>query len=507
MNTFWYEPISEATPAEFQKSAFNEEAPVHLRLIRPPPSVQELIAVMDVKYNTIMWLDETSHFCISYNRNSRLDVSIEGFTFHLMGQSDHEVAKMAFTLLTLENRNRESYIEIADRGEERRFDFDEFTPDQIECLLLRNAERLIFLDNLIISSERSVVLASQPQKIELQLCRCLFMDGGEAFLSTLEQRSTSFGTLQLYSGNPFGPFLQRRIYQLSTLDNLWILDRSQDVTDDRLLPFHSMAQKVKLCMGPAFLWRSIESISIVPKKFVLVVDHESSDFASVFLRATGNLTEMGIVFDCSTPSDQEYRDLLTAIEQNQNLEVLELGELERFKAQWDDLMHVIGSHQSLWRLKLKSIDFDFGLVVGLKSMLNQNRKITDIQIVSQQKSDWTYCLNGSLSFNRFYQRSKLLVCESESNRMTLLSLTLSQCRHDVKRTALLLLDHVDVLCALLKSTHTTGPTGSGPLTLETSNQVSSSQPEEIYFTETSGETRKRKAEQSVESKTVDSTDE
>lgn len=499
MDTSWYETISQSPLTE--RDAYIAKHcpfPIHYRMIRVPPSVQDLLAATNESFNTIMWPDDECSVSDRERDSDRLELFINKQKLRISGPSDSAVAQVAFTLCTLKNHSNAPTIIISDPSRTKSFDTSVFTAEQIQSFLEINAGRKCVLKGLKISSEMSVLLASQLGQIDITLDRSNFKDGGRAFVRALENRSTSFGSITVYSVNPFKRRLQHRFYQLP-LNNLCIYGHP---LGENLLAFKSKAEKVELNLahksGP---WRVIESISIVPRKFTLIVGSNRTEIASVFLRASDNLTEMGLVFYYCTPRDREYGDLVAAVKRNQNLEVLELGLLDRkwMSSHWDDLMCAIVDHRRLRKMKVHWTAGerpDFRLVNGLKLLLNRNRNII-IEFRNHEKDQRLVQLTKIVAFNRCFQGSTMLTGENESLRMALLGVAIREWRHDAKRTNLLLSDHLDAMCILLGSTDSDE---SCPHSLEAIDEISSSEPlsmeERSTFIADSAHGRKRKAEHS-----------
>jgi hypothetical protein len=386
---------------------------------------------------------------------------VGGVRFVLYGSSDQVVAQIASFLWRLHDHEDGSDFIVINYGFRNMFDFSVVTPQQLASLFENNPRRKTHLHRLSLNPKQASVLASQPFKIDLRLADCVFPAGDQTFLDGLERRTSPFGNLRLPADNPFAPGTQRRLFEMPTLDFLSICPAALERKNMLLSPFSSKVEKLKFCLDETDdQWRHVKSVTIVPKKCVLKVQCKCYGFPSVFLQATGHLSELGLIYSCSTPSKPELADLATAVDANQNLRVLEIGILDRhWVSSWPNLMAVLARHKRLSTLKLKvSIDATrthrfAKLCRGLLWMLQQNYRV-DVIIVSPSKGVniiWQEALRERLTLNRFLRGCKALTREVELNRTALLGSALMEYMgHDTRRTAALLADNIDAICILLQ---------------------------------------------------------
>ena len=473
MKHYWYKriPDHELTPAQRQFAATSKSSATHLCMIRSPSCLQDVLQAMTKQKNTILLWGVKGYMTLAdsdfsnNNRCSSLRVGrIEGVRFVLYGPSDQVIAQMASFLWSLPDRAARSDWIVIQYGNRNVFDFSVVTPSQLAALLAKNPGRKTHLHRLTLNAEQASVLASRPHTIDLRLADCDFSAGGDTtFLDVLERRQTCFGNLRLLS-DPFASSSLdslRRLFKQSTLGFLSICPAVLERKDMLLAPYASKVGKLKYCLDETDdMWHRVESITIVPTKCVLKVQCDCSPFPSVFLRATGHLTELGLIYCCVTPSKQELVDLALAVDANQNLKVLEIGYLDRFWIPgWQHLMMILGRHGGLHTLKIKvSMDatkphYFAKLFHGLRGMLRQNYRI-DVLVISPSKQAakiWRKSLRDTLSFNRFLRGSKSLTKEPEIDRFALLGAALMMhLNHDNRRTAALLADNMDALCVMLQ---------------------------------------------------------
>jgi hypothetical protein len=465
MQDCWYRQVPDDELTETQRQiGDSSESAVHICMIRSPTCLQDVLQIMDKK--TILWGLEGSitladsdfiDECCSSLRVGR----VGGVRFVIYGSSDHVVAQIASFLWSLHDRDDESDFIVINYGFRNMFDFSVVTPQQLASLFENNPSRKTHLHRLSLNPKHASVLASQPFKIDLRLADCVFLSGDQTFMEVLERRTSPFGNLRLPGDNPFAPGTQSRLFELPTLDFLSICPAALESKNMLLSPFSSKVDKLKFCLDETDdQWRHVKSVNIVPKKCVLKVQCKCYGFPSVFLQATGHLSELGLIYSCVTPSKQELADLATAVDTNQNLQVLEIGTVDRhWVSSWQNLMTVLARHNGLHTLKLKvSIDATrthrfAKLCRGLLWMLTENY-IIDVIIVSPSKGVniiWNEALHERLTLNQFLRGCKALTREVELNRLALLGSALMEyMKHDTRRTAALLADNIDAICVLLQ---------------------------------------------------------
>ncbi|GAX23333.1 hypothetical protein FisN_27Lh107 [Fistulifera solaris] len=467
MQDCWYRQIPDDELTETQRQiADSSESAVHLCMIQSPTCLQDVLRIMDKK--TILWLwglegsITLADSDFIDDRCSSLRVGrVGGVRFVIYGSTDQVVAQIASLLWSLHDREDGSDFIVIIYGFHNMFDFSVVTPRQLASLFENNPNRKTHLHGLSLNPKQASILASQPFKIDLRLANCVFPPEDQTFLEVLERRTSPFGNLRLPVDNPFAPGTQTRLFEMPTLGFLSICPAALESKNMLLSPFSSKVNKLKFSLDKTDdQWRHVKSVNIVPKKCVLKVQCKCYGFPSVFLQATGHLSELGLIYSCATPSKQELADLATAVDTNHNLRVLEIGTLDRhWVSSWQNLMAVLARHIGLNTLKLKvSIDATrthrFAKICrGLLWMLTENYRI-DVIIVSPNKGVniiWNEALHERLTLNRFLRGCKGLTREIELNRTALLGLALMEImRHDTRRTAALLADNIDAICVLLQ---------------------------------------------------------
>lgn len=460
MNAFCLKCIDNELLTEYQRTVTrNDDSLIHFRMISDPHSVNDLVAFMQTRTKKIViWKTET--VCIAYYGylgKRSLDLKIDDYDFVVTGPSDKEVAQVTSFLWSLKNESQKSCIDIGYYwSKDDYFDLDVFTAVQVTTLLVNNACREMRLSGMHISAEMAAILASQQQKIRLTLHMSSFADDGAAFVDTLKKRRTSFGHLTL-GRLPLKLDVQRELFQIGAFNILELLYQHDVPDENKSFLFESKSEKVLFDMAFRGDERScVKFRSILPKKFFLQVDREEYGFPSTFLWANAKLTEMGLVIKWpETLTMSTIWRLIEKVEENQTMEVLELGIINKYWLPfWTELMRVFGDHQGLCKLRLHLLHIcPEEMRTGLISMLKRNQKVIDIDFVSQQVDEqWMCQLKDTLQFNRFFQGSKTLNQDGKALDSALLGAALmKRSSNDARCTAVLLSDNVDILSKLLEA--------------------------------------------------------
>ncbi|GAX23332.1 hypothetical protein FisN_27Lh106 [Fistulifera solaris] len=452
-------------------------------MIRPPNTLQELIFFFHIHTHSILWLqqpEDSTHWssCISQESfrlgaagatRSRVDVSIRNHRFCLTGRSDQDVAQSVALLGSLpgELGNETLYLHSPNsiHYPSNGFDFDWnaiASPLTLKSLLHGN-RRLAFL-HVQLPEQLAVQLASQSSPVDLMLYDSSFTDDGNSFLQALRQRNTPFGTLTLNGCSSLKTTFLQPLYQLKHWEALRIVTYARTACTNNLLPFAADAEKVEyemVVLGDE--WKEIDSITIVPRRFVLKLTKDCFGFPSVFLRASTQLIELGIVTTYAMTEETQLH-LIQAVQRNPVLETLELGPVEWHwsLSLWQVLMDAIRCHDTLTRLKLyfrssfdggNQVFDDWRRIDVLVSMIKMNRNLINVNVVSEQREEWMDDLEKLIQFNRFCQGSRWIARENEHHRICLLCRAMMEVLHedDRKSLSLLLLDHLDVICVLLQA--------------------------------------------------------
>jgi hypothetical protein len=198
----------------------------------------------------------------------------------------------------------------------------------------------------------------------------------------------------------------------------------------------------------------INALTIVPEAVTLVFDDNApAHFHSEFLRASGNLREMGLIYEASQPPSEAQRfELLTAIAANQNLHRLELGCFFALVDFWHELLETIWSHGSL-----RSVVFwlreDLAPLCHLEALLLYLDKYDhlDITFICRNESRGLLkMMNDFIEPFRLENRARVLTHEPEHIRPAALGAALVDwAGGKFYKTHHLLNANADLLCSLV----------------------------------------------------------
>lgn len=460
---------------------YSSSANHHFGMIHQPPTLHVLIAFLRAKERPVLWIQQqqngwSSSCCVSNESfpldhgstaKSRLVLSMQNYKFCLTGTSDENVAQLAAMLWSLPQADTDelSCVHIHGPSYNSRmasFDYNALGDASILPSLL--SQRKVTFMNVQVPNYLAFQLASQPRSVDLTLFDSTFVDDGTSFLQALSQRrrdtvSSSFGTLTLNGCSAMPTSFLRQLHQMSDIEWLRIITYDRTARTRNRLSFASNASKVEYEMVVlGHDWKCIDSITLVPKRFILKMTRDEYEFTSVYLQATTSLVEMGLITRYGLTKETQL-DLMAAVDRNQSLRVLEFGPVEGISllAEWQDLMKVLGRHTCLCKLTLHChcyhecmIDVDEKLRIdSLVYMVKTNRNIIEIDVVSVRKQLWMNGLKSILHFNRVFQGSRSIKHKSESERIQLLGRAILESEDDPQMLALLLSDHMDVICMLL----------------------------------------------------------
>ncbi|GAX15247.1 hypothetical protein FisN_1Hu684 [Fistulifera solaris] len=364
------------------------------------------------------------------------------------------------------------------------------------------------LRSIKLSAAQSVVLASQPGVIQLVLDGCYYEDGGVAFLNAILNRQSSFGSLTfkyyedlIYDSIDVVPYtaldhtnLERLLREVDVIDHVDIplletkfaANRSNDnddgvIADNRNLYanliFHPFSAKVNSLayelFQSALLKAAWQSVNIVTSKLYLRITSQGTTFpteAAICLwrrmASLGHFTELEIAFKCenidrgSTVPVCVVQEMICAIRANSSLKVLGLHwddvNLHRRSLDWGQHLKTfcegLRDHKRLLTLKVDVVDkkqtfgSDFSY---LRQLLTEFRFIIVTSCQGQLYSDGKL-IDKLYTLNRFYCGSTCLQVEPSLERRSLMeSALMESASNDFQLSALLMADHVDLLCEVV----------------------------------------------------------
>ncbi len=328
----------------------------------------------------------------------------------------------------------------------------------------------IDFQDIALSAEQSAVIAARPRAASTALFDCTFEDQGTAFLSALETRQSSFGSLKFPCTNALNENNLQRLFQIDTIQRLELsLTEVSDEITRQFLAAKSISLDFCLCAA------SLETvltgdIDIVAEKLLITfVDFAQQDsrlFAAepviAFLRRLADLRhlkELHISFKTWETVDLPegiVKELIRVVLANDSLEILDYC-TDEGGLDWDchisTLLTGLRDHRGLRIVKLdvndENLAFGPGLTI-LRQFLCYNRNVVVMNIEDQIFTNGL-AINAIYSLNRFYRGSASLLLEPSSERLSLVATALlKNLRNDLQRSALLLSDHLDLLCAFVQ---------------------------------------------------------
>ncbi|GAX15100.1 hypothetical protein FisN_12Lu386 [Fistulifera solaris] len=329
------------------------------RKIRSPRDVSDL--VRDTGNHILIWMDE--EHCITSKklpksvpysskfRKSTANIDFGERSVFIYGVSEKIVAESIHFLLCLKQEGETdvrigtSYIHGTDPVVPTIFLTPQFLCDYKKANPRR---RLILGRGCYFTDEQAIVLASHPEPLDIGV-ECVFENEGRAFIQTLSQRTTDFGTLSLLNESRGYPTFRYFLQVMNEIPNIVLHTNSLVFKNSVHLPMSSIARHVQYDVWSHTAFNEMEHFTIVPRAFTLrFLIWVPSRFHTLFLHASDRLQDLRIFYNSTyPPSLEQLEELLNALDKNQNLYRLELGCLAVLQSCWDNLLNVIGSHKSL----------------------------------------------------------------------------------------------------------------------------------------------------------------
>jgi hypothetical protein len=462
------------------------------KLLREPTSLDEFdwkklrrIAIWRENGTVIIicqnWVDSfwERHLCLVLE-----NVCEKNFHCTIYGETDAAIAETFAFFGSLQHAS-EKQTEIAcysKKKNELEFDFtNSLQPTQLAQVLDSNPTRRVCI-NAKLSPEQAVILASRPYPLDLRLMGhgVAFLDDGKAFVDALENRVSTFGSLDLFQSRNRMCLSSANLRRLSNLEKLKIVSYNRECA---LTP---LSAKVNVLNYRLF------SCHIEPEDFISCEirardltlhlwqfsDEHIATLTAFLNQVTtcGHIERLCLSIESTEPFDFDdvapvARALIRVIYANPNLQCLDLSKTEsRFYwgPHFQGVFEAIEGHPSLRTLVVQSFATKFDSLEGyldkaegefvqryyfnrstLQHLLSRNRNV-----VVQDKSG-KKCTDGSTidelyALNKFYNGSAGLVAEATVVRPPLVATTLAEgASKSFQRTALLLANHTDTLCEFI----------------------------------------------------------
>ncbi len=417
----------------------------------------------------------------------------------IYGKSDAAIAETATFYWSLKYyENRDSRLEIRIRKIDQ-FEFAAFLPEQLARIFDANPERYFEIDGGIWSSEQSVILATRPYPLNIELTNVVLRDKGTAFVDALEARQPcSFGS---FSATIL--VTNTMLFSGANLERLTKLDITYQKIkfyfsrhECGLLPL-SMKTNALECkvIAAHFQPYDFDTLDIVAKDlnlkfYVEKADNWNAPLISFFNRMAelGHLRSLRLSidfwnngfrdadlwnFDGTESFDVERTTseaLINAIKGNPKLELLDLS-TTHWRADWsgyEGIFAAMEDHKSLRKFIVKELlpfepcredDDDDDASYDMDSWFNRDFKALE-KLLTRNRSITVYdrvgkrCSNGPridklYLLNDIFNGSKELVTSSSSDRQNLVPTALiERASQNFQYSALLLSNHLDTLSEL-----------------------------------------------------------
>ncbi|GAX17701.1 hypothetical protein FisN_10Lu420 [Fistulifera solaris] len=399
----------------------------------------------------------------------------------IYGTTDAAIAETMTFFASLKDDARTSQLVTESYPKEDephlRFDFTVLQPEQLARILDANPRRRYRLQTGVWNSTLSVVLATCPYPLQLTLVSTqgewgdfCFQDEGTRFVQALQERQTPFGSLELTfvkDGMPLSPANLEQLLQLENcLNKLSLSSLEKELA---ILPFTAKVQALEYVVNACDLPSTAFDGLIIPAKDLelrMFVKPEDNDWGSLAVSFFHRLAELGhleqltfSVEDRNWQVRELARDaaarvaeaLVGAIGANPRLKFLNIGGTS-YCLDWDPYMKLLfralETHPGMRTLLIRNYPkFEDPYYEWLWKLLNCNRRITVHNAFGFLITD-NCCLDRLYALNRFYCGSANLVEEeSIESRSCLVAMALAgSALGNFRYTALLLLNHTDVLC-------------------------------------------------------------
>lgn len=395
-----------------------------------------------------------------------LHFGTNGPTLCIVGRTDDSIAETAAYFMELEEPTEgSSFFEVVGR---EAFDFSAVPARCLSRICEATPSRSVYLNNVTLSAEQSVVLATTAHPTTL--LGCVFEDGGAAFVKALRNRQSSFGSLTFDTSTGLNDKNLKRLFKVETIDQLTL-----PLLDHDEIGLRALSAKVNFLdyrIGLSSLsCAGFQPLNIVTKRLALVIHHNLDDFPTQitlwFLRCLadlGHFVELKLRFnfwgnESDTP-ECVVQALVRAILANSNLNILDLsdsngsGETLNWGPHLRTILKCLEDHKGIhtFRVDVDDKEEAFGPdYIYLRHLLSRNRNITVTDRNGKAYTDGSL-INELYSINPFYCGSADLLVRLPLERPLLVATTLvKSASNEFQRSALLLSDHTDALYELIHS--------------------------------------------------------
>jgi hypothetical protein len=388
--------------------------------------------------------------CLSFGSGS-LDYTV-------IGKSEHAIAETAAALWRLDTH--EEFRSLRSLG--KNFDFGVVSLEQLR-ILFRPPPTTSFLFTVSnISPVQSKFLAGLPYPISIYLTEDplgSFSDGGHTFVETLLQRKAPFGELRLGEVQDIQGDVFQRLLRAKAIDTLELTRTWATVREiPQLLSASVKGVKfyVSVMDSLELDWSTIE---ITPRELALqfsCYEPTHFDFVISYLRRIAHMADIvklgfGVNHVGQVPDSLTW-ELIRAVGANQSLVGLHVHQGILYSAGLMEEMLQTLKH--LKGLRLLTLD-DYSEKMDpnhllLKELLKQNRYIDVVKWNGDRVTDDDE-IARLYAFNYFFRDCQTLAQEPLSRLPSLVyEILLHSASMDYRRSALVMANHVDAVCALVQ---------------------------------------------------------
>ncbi|GAX17683.1 hypothetical protein FisN_10Lh376 [Fistulifera solaris] len=392
------------------------------------------------------------------------------FEGSIYGKTDAAIAETATWFWSLQRPGEDSILKtfVFDAREDQIFDFAALQPEQLARILDSNPARRYSFTRGSWNTAQSIILASRPYPLKWKFTEnsFAFEDDGTAFVDTLVNRHSSFGSVHFDSDTDSMPLSREnftRLLKFGTFDKLKLEYLDEEMI---LLPFAAKVHELNYTINARdFQPEHLKSLNINTRKITMEISlTDMSDWKRIPVSFLNRFSEIGTFekldfivecWDLREPIDENKANsvaeaMISVIKANRCLKHLGLNH-SYFTFDWlphlQSIFEAAGDHKCLHELIVPAYpeqeDPDFS---WLKRLLSRNRSITVLDRRGDKITDG-FSIDRLYALNRCYHGSAALMKEESTSLRPQLVATALQKNASEKfdHAALLLANHLDVL--------------------------------------------------------------
>ncbi|GAX17692.1 hypothetical protein FisN_10Lu412 [Fistulifera solaris] len=330
------------------------------------------------------------------------------------------------------------------------------------------SQRVVSLQTGTWNTQQSVIVATRAHHLRLSSSYGYFAlkDGRTVFVDALATRQASFGSLAIECDAEDMPFCRdnlKRLLQLDVLEKLAIRSVGEECA---LMPLSAKVHILDYNIQSKDVDSDdFDSLEIFAKDITLSVDDDNLiNSLEAFLDRVAELGHLERLYLCASSKWEDEEDmrymnsvdlsrvadsLVDAIDANPQLTVLDISSLDRYidlVSHTRDIYEAVERHSGLRTFAIHAWHFEDFEYDALEQLLSRNRDITVVDITGHIITNHT-TIDAIYQLNRLYHGSPKLVQEPTAVRPCLVGMALvEKASMRFPCTAILLSDHIDVLC-------------------------------------------------------------